>query len=54
MKSQAALVQEIIAQVRRYYGEGCFACGQDNPHGLRMDRFRFEDGRATAQFDPPG
>jgi len=42
----------MIAQVRRYYGEGCFACGQDNPHGLGMDRFRFEDGRATAEFDP--
>ena len=52
MKPQDAAVGKLIAEVRRYYGEGCFACGQTNPHGLRMDRFRFEDGMAFAEFDP--
>lgn len=27
----------------------CFACGQDNPIGLRI-RFELNDGRVTAQF----
>lgn len=27
---------------------GCFACGTDNPNGIRL-RFRFEDGRAVAE-----
>lgn len=52
MKSSADATRELISQVRQYYGEGCFACGQANPHGLRMDGFRFEDGRALADFDP--
>lgn len=30
----------------------CFACGSDNPHGLKMS-FRMENGRAVADFTPP-
>lgn len=45
-------IQSLIAEVRAYYGEGCFACGQTNPHGLRMDGFRLEDGFAVAEFNP--
>jgi acyl-coenzyme A thioesterase PaaI-like protein len=29
----------------------CFACGQDNPVGLRI-RFALSDGRVTARFTP--
>ena len=29
----------------------CFACGQDNPIGLKL-AFRFEDGKAKAEFTP--
>lgn len=29
----------------------CFACGQDNPIGLKLF-FRFEDGKAKAEFTP--
>ena len=29
----------------------CFACGQDNPIGLKLV-FRFEDGKAKAEFTP--
>jgi len=29
----------------------CFACGVDNPIGLKL-LFRFEDGKAKAQFTP--
>ncbi len=44
--------QQLISEVRRYYGEGCFACGQNNPHGLRMEGFRIRDGHAVAEFNP--
>ena len=27
----------------------CFGCGNENPHGLRME-FRVEDGRAVSEF----
>lgn len=29
----------------------CFACGQDNPVGLRI-RFELNDGKVTAEFTP--
>ena len=29
----------------------CFACGQDNPIGLRI-RFSLDDGRCTGEFTP--
>ena len=29
----------------------CFACGKDNPIGLKLN-FRFEDGKAKAEFTP--
>ncbi len=52
MNPRSTLVPGVISAVRRYYGEGCFACGRDNPHGLRMDNFRFEEGSAVAEFEP--
>ena len=45
-------IRNLISEVRAYYGEGCFACGRSNPHGLRMDGFRIEDGFAVAEFSP--
>ncbi|MDE0232367.1 MAG: PaaI family thioesterase [bacterium] len=45
-------VRELISGVRDYYGEGCFACGGANPHGLRMEGFRTHDGYAVADFHP--
>ena len=48
----AEAVGELIADVRAYYGEGCFACGSANPHGLQMEGFRFRDGHAIADFHP--
>ena len=50
--SQNLATTRLIAQVRDYYGEGCFACGQANPHGLRMNGFRIQDGCAVAEFHP--
>ena len=44
--------ERLIADVRSYYGEGCFACGKANPHGLRMEGFRVRDGDAVADFHP--
>jgi acyl-coenzyme A thioesterase PaaI-like protein len=35
---------------REKYGF-CFACGEQNPIGLKLD-FRFEDGQAKAEFVP--
>lgn len=29
----------------------CFACGKDNPIGLKLN-FRFEEGKAKAEFTP--
>ncbi|MYD40327.1 MAG: PaaI family thioesterase [Acidimicrobiia bacterium] len=45
-------VRELIADVQAYYGEGCFACGAANPHGLRMEGFHTRDGQAMAEFRP--
>lgn len=47
-----ASTQSLIARVRAYYGEGCFACGRDNPHGLGMDGFRIQDSFAVGAFKP--
>lgn len=33
------------------YTHGCFVCGADNPHGLRL-KFRVEDGEIRADFHP--
>jgi acyl-coenzyme A thioesterase PaaI-like protein len=33
------------------YTRGCFVCGADNPHGLRL-RFRVENGEICADFHP--
>ena len=47
-----AAVRRMISEVRGYYGEGCFACGRTNPHGLRMEGFRIRDGYALAEYNP--
>lgn len=52
MESPDSPTQTLITEVRSYYGEGCFACGQDNPHGLRMDGFGMQDGYAVGAFRP--
>ena len=52
MKPRDAEVGKLISQVRSYYGEGCFACGQANPHGLQMQGFRLRHGYAVAGFTP--
>ncbi len=44
--------RQLIADVRSYCGEGCFACGSANPHGLRMEGFHIRDGYAVANFRP--
>ncbi|MEA1902821.1 MAG: PaaI family thioesterase [Actinomycetota bacterium] len=43
---------ELIDRLRRHYDDGCFACGRDNPLGLNMDDFDFEDGVVSASFNP--
>ena len=48
----SADTERLIAEVRSYYGEGCFACGKANPHGLWMAGFRIRDGYAVADFRP--
>lgn len=52
METNDIAVHDLIAQVRSYYGEGCFACGQANAHGLRMEGFGVRDGYAVARFKP--
>ena len=43
---------ELIDRLRKHYDDGCFACGRDNPIGLSMDDFDFEDGVVSASFHP--
>ncbi len=48
MRDIAALVDT----VRRRYDDACFACGRDNPLGLHLDDFTFDEGVVTARFQP--
>jgi acyl-coenzyme A thioesterase PaaI-like protein len=41
-----------IEQVRRSFGDRCFACGRKNDEGLHLDDWNWEGGRATAVFRP--
>jgi acyl-coenzyme A thioesterase PaaI-like protein len=43
---------DIVDRIRRHYEDGCFACGRENPIGLRLDRFEYAGGEVTAVFDP--
>lgn len=45
-------IARLVDAVRRHYDDGCFACGRDNPIGLHLDGFAFEDGEVSAQFTP--
>ena len=45
-------VARLVDAVRRHYDDGCFACGRDNPIGLHLDDFDFEDGQVSARFTP--
>lgn len=39
-------------QIRRHFDDGCFACGRENPIGLRVDGFHFETNELVAEFVP--
>ncbi len=42
----------MVAAAQSEYGD-CFACGQDNPIGMRLDGFRLsDDGWVEADFAP--
>lgn len=43
-------LEEAVDRWRRLTGDGCFACGRENPVGLRMDGFAIRDGDVTARF----
>ncbi len=43
---------ELFERLRSHYGHGCFACGRDNPLGLNMEDFEFENGVVSARFKP--
>lgn len=47
-----ATLGEVIERIRRHYGEGCFACGRDNPIGLHLDAFALDGDEVTARFLP--
>lgn len=45
-------VAAVVAAAQSEYGD-CFACGQDNPIGMRLDGFRLlDDGWVEADFAP--
>lgn len=41
-----------IEEVRRSFGDRCFACGRANDEGLHLDEWDWRDGQATAVFRP--
>lgn len=46
-------IAEVVERVRRHYADGCFACGRENPIGLRLDGFTLsDDGWVSAAFSP--
>ncbi len=47
-----ATLPDVIERIRRHYGEGCFACGRDNPIGLHLDGFTLDGTEVTAHFRP--
>lgn len=42
----------LVERLRLHYDDGCFACGRQNPLGLNMDDFTFENREVGARFDP--
>lgn len=45
----------MVDAIRRHYDDGCFACGRENPIGLHLDDFTFDNGQVSARFTPrPG
>lgn len=45
-------IAEFVDAIRRHYDDGCFACGRDNPIGLHLDDFSFDEGEVKARFKP--
>lgn len=44
-------IEQIIARVRAAYGDTCFACGRDNPHGLHLQMVEIDpEGRVHGRF----
>ena len=41
-----------VEEIRADFGEGCFACGRDNPEGLHLDAWDVEGGGVIARFQP--
>ena len=42
---------EIVDVLRKHTDNGCFACGPENPIGLRIDDFAQVDGDVVASFE---
>ena len=45
-------LDDVIERIRRHYGEGCFACGRENPIGLHLDGFALDGEEVIARFRP--
>jgi len=45
-------ISRLADALRRHTGNGCFACGLDNPIGLHVDNFRFDGEEVVASFVP--
>lgn len=41
-----------VERVRRAFGDGCFACGRDNPEGLHLHDWDWSGAESTAMFRP--
>lgn len=45
-------ISRLADALRQHTGNGCFACGLDNPIGLHVDNFRYEADQVVASFVP--
>jgi acyl-coenzyme A thioesterase PaaI-like protein len=50
--SQATAIEERGTRLHALTQSGCFVCGQDNPHGLRIPYERQDSGEMTAAWTP--
>ena len=44
-------IQTVVDGLRAHTESGCFACGPDNPIGMKVDEFAIEGDDVTASFE---
>lgn len=47
---QGRAITELVDMLRLHTESGCFACGPENPIGMKVDDFALDNGDVTATF----